>query len=111
MPTPLGKSETDHFMLHSAAMDTAVPFFVYLPAGYTPTQEYPVWYAMHGYSSTPAWWLDDGRAGDRADTQIASGDLAPMIMVFPMTRYDDAKTIEADWPWPSHGGEAAVPKN
>ena len=96
VPTPLGKSETDHFMLHSAAMDTAVPFFVYLPAGYTPTQEYPVWYAMHGYSSTPAWWLDDGRAGDRADAQIASGDLAPMIMVFPMTRYDDAKTIEAD---------------
>ena len=34
--------------------------------------------------------------GERADALQASGELAPMIMVFPMTRYDDAKTIEAD---------------
>jgi enterochelin esterase-like enzyme len=95
-PTPLVKSETTRLTLESAAMDATVPFLVYLPAGYTPTQEYPVWYAMHGYSSTQTWWLNDARAGDRADALAASGDLVPMIMVFPMTRYDDAKTIEAD---------------
>ena len=77
-------------------MDATVPFLVYLPSGYTPTQKYPVWYAMHGYSSTESWWLNDAHAGERAGALQESGDLAPMILVFPMTRYDDAKTIVAD---------------
>jgi len=94
--TPLPTSQTTRLTLESAAMDATVPFIVYLPAGYTPTQKYPVWYAMHGYSSSENWWLNDGHVGERADALMASGDLAPMIMVFPKTRYDDAKTIEAD---------------
>ena len=94
--TPLPASQTARLTLESSAMDAIVPSMVYLPAGYTAAQKYPVWYAMHGYSSTETWWLDDARAGERADALIADGDLAPMIMVFPMTRYDDAKTIEAD---------------
>ena len=94
--TPLPASQTTRFTIESAAMDATVPFLVYLPSGYTPAQKYPAWYAMHGYSSTEKWWLDDGHAGERADALIESGNLAPMIMVFPMTRYDDAKTIEAD---------------
>ena len=96
IPTPLPASETTSFKFDSAAMDATVPFLVYLPSGYTPAQKYPVWYAMHGYSSTANWWLDFGRAGERTDALLASGDLEPMIMVFPFTRYDDAKTIEAD---------------
>ena len=95
-PTPLPTSQTTRLTLESTAMDATVPFLVYLPAGYTPTQKYPVWYAMHGYSSTEKWWLDDAHVDEHADVLIASGDLEPMIMVFPMTRYDDAKTIEAD---------------
>ena len=95
-PTPLPASQTTRLTFESAAMGATVPFLVYLPAGYTPTQKYPVWYAMHGYSSTEKWWLNDAHVGERADVLIASGDLEPMIMVFPMTRYDDAKTIEAD---------------
>ena len=94
--TPLSASQTTRLTIDSPAMDATVPFIVYLPSGYTPAQKYPVWYAMHGYSSTEKWWLNDARVGDRADALIASGDLAPMIMVFPMTRYDDAKTIVAD---------------
>ena len=77
-------------------MDATVPYIVYLPAGYTTSQKYPVWYAMHGSSSTENFWLDFGKAGERADALTASGELAPMIMVFPFTRYDDAKTIVAD---------------
>ncbi len=96
IPTPLPASQTTRFTIESTAMDATVPFLVYLPCGYTPAQKYPVWYAMHGYSSTEKWWLNDARAGERMDALIESGDLAPMIMVFPMTRYDDAKTIEAD---------------
>lgn len=94
--TPLPASQVSRFTLESHAMDATVPFLVYLPSGYTPTQKYPVWYAMHGYSSTEHWWLDDGHAGERADALVESGELAPMILVFPMTRYDDAKTIVAD---------------
>ena len=95
-PTPLPAPQTTRLTLESPAMSATVPFIVYLPSGYTPTQDYPVWYAMHGYSSTENWWLDFARVGERADALMESGDLAPMIMVFPMTRYDDAKTIEAD---------------
>ena len=96
IPTPLPASQTTRLTIESTAMDVTVPFIVYLPSGYTPAQKYPVWYAMHGYSSTEKWWLSDAHAGERADALLAYGDLAPMIMVFPYTRYDDAKTIEAD---------------
>lgn len=96
LATPTAQSAVSRFTLESPAMDATVPFLVYLPSGYTPAQKYPVWYAMHGYSATEKWWLSDGHVGERADALIASGDLAPMILVFPMTRYDDAKTIEAD---------------
>ena len=93
---PLQTSSVTRLTLKSSVFDATVPFLVYLPVGYTPSQKYPVWYAMHGYSSTEKWWLDDANIGDHADALAASGELAPMIMVFPMTRYDDAKTIEAD---------------
>ena len=96
LDAPTAQSSTTRLTLESSAMDATVPFLVYLPSGYTPAQKYPVWYAMHGYSSTENWWLSDGLAGERADALIAGDELAPMIMVFPMTRYDDAKTIEAD---------------
>ena len=96
IPTPLPTSQATRLTIESAAMDATVPFLVYLPSGYTPAEKYPVWYAMHGYSSTEKWWLSDAHAGERADALTESGDLTPMIMVFPMTRYDDAKTIEAD---------------
>jgi len=95
-PTPLPTSQTTRLTFESQAMNATVPFIVYLPAGYTPTQKYPVWYAMHGNSSTETFWLDYGKVGERAETLTAGGELAPMIMVFPFTRYDDAKTIEAD---------------
>ncbi|HWQ99005.1 MAG TPA: alpha/beta hydrolase-fold protein, partial [Clostridia bacterium] len=95
-PTPLPTSQTTRLTLESAAMDANVPFIVYLPVGYTPSQKYPAWYAMHGNSSTETFWLDFGKVGERSDALTASGDLAPMIMVFPYTRYDDAKTIVAD---------------
>lgn len=94
--TPATMSTTERFTLASEAMEATVPFIVYLPCGYTSANPYPVWYAMHGYSATENWWISDANVGERADALIARGDLAPMIMVFPMTRYDDAKTIEAD---------------
>jgi enterochelin esterase-like enzyme len=95
-PTPLAQSEIARYTFESTAMDATVPYIVYLPAGYTPAQKYPIWYAMHGNSSTETFWLDFGKVGERADALTVSGELQPMIMVFPYTRYDDAKTIVAD---------------
>jgi enterochelin esterase-like enzyme len=93
---PLTQSQTARFTIESAAFGATVPFMIYLPKGYTTGERYPVWYAMHGYSSTEKMWLSDAGVGAVADSLIDAGTLSPMIMVFPYTRYDDAKTIEAD---------------
>jgi enterochelin esterase-like enzyme len=69
---------------------------VYLPAGYGDGTEYPVWYAMHGYSSTETMWLSEAGVGKIADELIQSDKLTPMILVFPLSRYDSAKVIQQD---------------
>ena len=94
--TPLTESQAARYMLASTAFGGEVAYMVYLPKGYSAEQQYPVWYAMHGYSSTEKMWLSEAGIGEIADGLIAEGKLTPMIMVFPYTRYDDAKTIEAD---------------
>ena len=93
---PLTESQVARYTLASKAFGGEVAYMVYLPEGYSTDQRYPVWYAMHGYSSTEKMWLSDAGVGKVADDLIAEGTLAPMIMVFPYSRYDDAKTIEAD---------------
>ena len=93
---PLTESQTARFTLKSDAFGTDVPYMVYLPKGYTTGEQYPVWYAMHGSSSSEKMWLFDANIGTVADGLITAGKLAPMIIVFPYSRYDDAKTIEAD---------------
>ena len=93
---PLTESQVARYTLASAAFGGEVAYMVYLPKGYSADQRYPVWYAMHGYSSTEKMWLSDAGVGAVADDLILEGTLTPMIMVFPYTRYDDAKTIEAD---------------
>ena len=94
--TPLPTSQTARYTLESRAFGTTVPYMVYLPAGYGDGTRYPVWYAMHGYSSTETMWLSEAGVGKLADELIQSGKLAPMIMVFPLSRYDSAKVIQQD---------------
>ncbi len=93
---PLSQSQTARYTLESKAFDATVAYMVYLPAGYDGQTQYPVWYAMHGYSSTETMWLSEAGVGKVADDLIQSGKLAPMIMVFPFSRYDSAKVIEQD---------------
>lgn len=89
-------SEELRFTLQSRAMGFAVPYMVYLPPDYTADNRYPVWYAMHGYSGSETQWLRDAGIGKVADALMQSGALAPMLMVFPLTRYDSAKVIQED---------------
>ena len=95
-PSPLFASQTARYTLKSKAFGATVPYMVYLPAGYGGGKQYPVWYAMHGYSSTETMWLSEAGVGKVMDTLIESGKLAPMILVFPLSRYDSAKVIEQD---------------
>lgn len=93
---PLAKSKVMRFRLYSAHLDQEVPLVVYLPTGYGNGEAYPVWYGLHGYSSTENMWLMDPKIGDMADELIIRGDIRPLIMVFPQVRYDSVKEIQTD---------------
>jgi enterochelin esterase-like enzyme len=93
---PLQESCVIWLSIQSAHMGIKVPFMVYLPKGYGGKDAYPVWYGLHSYSTTETMWLTIAGAGKIADDLIDSGELAPMIMVFPLTRYDSAKVIKED---------------
>jgi enterochelin esterase-like enzyme len=95
-PVALSASQTARYTLKSEAFSATVPYMVYLPAGYGGGKRYPVWYAMHGYSSTETMWLTEAGVDKVADALIENGKLAPMIMIFPLSRYDSAKVIQQD---------------
>jgi enterochelin esterase-like enzyme len=63
------------------------PFQVYLPPSYnTPigkTRYYPTLYLLHGSPGKDIDWLVGGKAGESADTLIASGKIPELILVFP----------------------------
>jgi len=92
---PLAQSQVISLTLESECMEREMPFMVYFPQGYGGGDAYPVWYALHGYGSTESMWLDAG-IGKAADELIEGGEIDPMIMVFPLTRYDSLEIIQAD---------------
>lgn len=92
---PLAQSQVVRLSMESAETGIKMPFLVYLPEGYGGGDAYPVLYALHGYSSPVTMWLDAG-IGVEADEMIGRGELRPMIMVFPLTRYDPASAIIED---------------
>ena len=92
---PLEESQTMRLTLKSRYMEQEMPFMVYFPKGYGGGDTYPVWYALHGYGSTESMWIDAG-IGEAADDLMGRGVIDPMIMVFPLTRYDSVRIIQAD---------------
>lgn len=81
--------------VESEYLHRQVPCIVYLPKGYGDGQDYPVWYGLHSYSTGETMWIDNG-IGEVADKLIESGDIKPLVMVFPYTRYPTLKEIEKD---------------
>jgi enterochelin esterase family protein len=61
-------------------------YYVYTPAGYTPTarREYPVLYLLHGLTDDASAWIKGGRANVIFDNLIAQGKAKPMIVVMPL---------------------------
>ncbi len=93
---PLQQSEVIRSTLQSDFMGFSVPYMVYLPKGYDSGEEYPVWYGLHGHSSSETMWLQTAGIGKAADELIQSGDIQSLIMVFPFVRYDSSITIQED---------------
>lgn len=93
---PLEKSTIVQLKLDSAFTGISMPVRVYLPKGYGGTERYPVWYGLNSYSTTENMWLGDAGIGDVADLLIAQGKLRPLVMVFPLTKYDSAKAVQED---------------
>ena len=93
---PLQQSMIIRLSIESVFRGIKVPVMVYLPKGYGGGEKYPVWYGMHGYSSTENMWLQYAGIGRKADEMIESGEIRPLIMVFPLTKYDSAKAIQED---------------
>lgn len=57
---------------------------VYTPAGYEDgTDNYPVFYLLHGMGGDEDAWQDLGRSVQILDNMIASGKVKPMIVVMP----------------------------
>jgi enterochelin esterase-like enzyme len=68
-----------------------MPYIIYLPEGYGNGLDYPVWYGLNSYSTDEAMWINHG-IDVAANELIDTGEIQPMIMVFPYTK--DATLIE-----------------
>jgi enterochelin esterase-like enzyme len=66
---------------HSATLNEAITYNVYLPAGYAgSTDRYPVLYLLHGRGDTKDAWT---RMKGQLDELIASGEIQPTIAIMP----------------------------
>ena len=91
--------------IQSKILGTEVKYNVYLPAGYSPAQEYPVIYLLHGLYGVYSDWQEKGRMKDVADELIASGELVPVVIVMPNAGHEDVHHVQngyfnvQDWPY------------
>ncbi|HOK44274.1 MAG TPA: alpha/beta hydrolase-fold protein [Thermoclostridium caenicola] len=93
---PLAESRIIDVSVKSKIMDRDIPCKVYLPKGYGSGQKYPVWYGLHGHSSNESMWINEVAMDKVADEMIESGEIEPLIMVFPLTMDATLKEIQED---------------
>jgi len=62
------------------------PAMVYIPAGYSSSQKYPVLYLLHGIGGNETHWPGPGAAAAILDNLIADRKAVPMIVVMPHGR-------------------------
>ncbi len=68
---------------YSPALGRSMPYFIYLPPGYTnEDRRYPVLYMLHGNSGSYEEWPAYGFV-NAADRLIAAREILPLIIVFP----------------------------
>jgi enterochelin esterase-like enzyme len=77
-------STVDVRVLHSGALQRDWGYVVYLPPGYRADgARYPVLYLLHGNNDDARHWITQGRLQSAADTLIARGEIAPVVIVMP----------------------------
>jgi enterochelin esterase-like enzyme len=68
----------------SRALGRQMPYLVYLPDAYARAQDhFPVLYLLHGAGGDERTWTISGHIKEQADSLIASGAMAPAIIVMP----------------------------
>ena len=66
---------------HSATLNEAINYNVYLPAGYAAsTKHYPVLYLLHGRGDSMSAWT---QMKGTLDELIAAGEIPPTIAIMP----------------------------
>lgn len=71
-------------VIKSVILGKDVHYSIYLPSDYNTSQRaYPVTYLLHGYGDADDGWIQFGEINRLADDAIASGKMAPMIIVTP----------------------------
>jgi len=87
---PLAESQIIDLSVESAIMERKMPVRIYLPNGYGAGKKYPVWYGLHGSSSSETMWTNAGIT-EIADKLVEDNEIQPMIMVFPFVKDDALK--------------------
>ncbi|KAI7258584.1 hypothetical protein KC345_g10526 [Hortaea werneckii] len=80
---PQQNSEIRNTSFHSQALDQDMRLSLYLPKGYSAGQHYPVLYFIHGYGGKETDMMDNLGMNLNADHLIETGQIEPLIMVFP----------------------------
>ena len=79
---PSGSQVLDRTFI-SAALGRQMPYFIYLPVGYTESGlRYPVLSMLHGHGGSNTEWIGYGLL-ETADKIINAGQIPPMIIVLP----------------------------
>jgi enterochelin esterase-like enzyme len=85
-PAKPGQSQMLAYSVPGPASGLTLPMYVYLPRGYStsPHTRYPVIQAAHGFPGTAVTWLRKLHVQRYLDTEIATGRMAPTVVLFPM---------------------------
>ena len=68
----------------SQALGRDIPFSIYLPAAARSSGgSFPVLYLLHGHGDDHTAWIEKGDIAETLDRKIASGAMAPLIVVMP----------------------------
>lgn len=91
--------------LHSALLGVTQKYNVYLPEGYSPSEQYPVVYLLHGLFGDYSNWANAGGLKAVADLLISSGEVRPMVIIMPnagsgdVHHYQNGYFNVKDWPY------------
>ncbi len=97
------EGEMEHITYFSKTANRDKGANVWLPPGYDPNEQYPVFYVNHGYGGDESAMVNGMGVREIATNLIKSGDAVPMIIVFTDQYSDPAH------PKQTGNGQADVP--